>query len=83
MKREITVGRKAPEFDLETDTGERLSLKSLRGQTVVLYFYPKDDTTGCTTETSAEKRNTDEPTASEKLPRDMSNVTSTANTMIA
>ncbi len=46
----LKVGRLAPDFDLETDSGERLSLKSLRGQTVVLYFYPKDDTTGCTME---------------------------------
>ena len=46
----LKPGRLAPDFDLETDAGERLSLKSLRGQTVVLYFYPKDDTTGCTQE---------------------------------
>jgi len=46
----LKAGRIAPDFDLETDSGERLSLKSLRGQTVVLYFYPKDDTTGCTME---------------------------------
>ena len=46
----LKPGRLAPEFDLETDTGERLSLSSLRGQNVVLYFYPKDDTPGCTTE---------------------------------
>lgn len=46
----LKPGRIAPDFDLETDSGERLSLKSLRGQTVVLYFYPKDDTTGCTAE---------------------------------
>ena len=50
MKSDVAAGKKAPDFDLETDTGERLTLKSLRGQTVVLYFYPKDDTTGCTTE---------------------------------
>ena len=36
----LKVGRLAPDFDLETDSGERLTLKSLRGQTVVLYFYP-------------------------------------------
>ena len=40
VKSDVTIGRKAPDFDLETDTGERLSLKSLRGQTVILYFYP-------------------------------------------
>ncbi len=45
-----TVGKAAPTFTLETDAGEMLSLKNLRGTTVVLYFYPKDDTTGCTQE---------------------------------
>ncbi|MFI5121173.1 MAG: thioredoxin-dependent thiol peroxidase [Thermoanaerobaculia bacterium] len=44
------VGRLAPSFTLETDAGESLALSSLRGQTVVLFFYPKDDTTGCTKE---------------------------------
>lgn len=45
----IDVGSKAPAFDLETDTG-RVSLEALKGKTVVLYFYPKDDTPGCTNE---------------------------------
>jgi peroxiredoxin Q/BCP len=45
----IDVGAKAPAFDLETDTG-RASLAALSGKTVVLYFYPKDDTPGCTNE---------------------------------
>ena len=45
-----TVGQAAPEFTLETDAGATLSLKDLRGQKVVLYFYPKDDTPGCTTQ---------------------------------
>ena len=40
----------APDFTLETDTGEQLTLSDLRGHTVVLYFYPKDDTSGCTLE---------------------------------
>lgn len=44
------VGRPAPTFTLETDTGEWLGLGDLVGKTVVLYFYPKDDTTGCTLE---------------------------------
>lgn len=43
----------APDFELATDTGERLSLSSLRGRPVVLYFYPKDDTAGCTTQACA------------------------------
>ncbi|HYW33160.1 MAG TPA: thioredoxin-dependent thiol peroxidase [Gemmatimonas sp.] len=40
----------APDFTLATDTGEPLTLSSLRGRAVILYFYPKDDTPGCTTE---------------------------------
>ena len=44
------IGKPAPAFTLETDAGETLSLKDLKGKTVVLYFYPKDDTTGCTLE---------------------------------
>jgi thioredoxin-dependent peroxiredoxin len=45
-----SVGTPAPAFTLDTDTGERLSLTDLRGKPVVLYFYPKDDTSGCTIE---------------------------------
>jgi len=44
------VGRVAPDFTLPTDTDERLKLSSLRGKPVVLFFYPKDDTSGCTVE---------------------------------
>jgi peroxiredoxin Q/BCP len=44
------VGTPAPAFSLLTDTGATLTLKELKGKTVVLYFYPKDDTSGCTTE---------------------------------
>lgn len=40
----------APDFTLKTDTGESLTLSDLRGKPVVLYFYPKDDTPGCTTQ---------------------------------
>lgn len=46
----LTVGDKAPDFTLPTDGGGNLSLKDLKGKKVVLYFYPKDDTPGCTTE---------------------------------
>ena len=45
-----TVGAKAPDFTVLTDTGESLTLSSLQGRPVVLYFYPKDDTSGCTVE---------------------------------
>lgn len=47
---ELTEGVKAPDFKLETDTGESLKLSSLKGKNVVLYFYPKSDTPGCTTQ---------------------------------
>jgi thioredoxin-dependent peroxiredoxin len=43
-------GELAPNFTLESDSGETVTLSSLRGKSVVLYFYPKDDTPGCTTE---------------------------------
>jgi peroxiredoxin Q/BCP len=44
------IGEAAPDFELSTDDGGSLSLGALRGSKVVLYFYPKDDTSGCTTE---------------------------------
>lgn len=44
------VGEKAPEFNLPTDSGEDVSLAALKGRKFVLYFYPKDNTPGCTTE---------------------------------
>jgi peroxiredoxin Q/BCP len=50
MPRAIRVGGAAPAFTLLDDGGESVSLASLKGKTVVLYFYPKDDTTGCTLE---------------------------------
>ena len=46
----IEEGKPAPEFELEGDAGETVRLKDLRGRPVVLYFYPKDDTPGCTTQ---------------------------------
>lgn len=46
----ITPGVKAPDFTLESDNGEKLKLSSLKGKNVVLFFYPKADTPGCTTE---------------------------------
>ncbi len=44
------VGEMAPDFDLPDQTGRRHSLAQYRGRKVVLYFYPKDDTSGCTAE---------------------------------
>ena len=44
----VEVGKPAADFELESDAGEHVRLSSLRGKPVVLYFYPKDDTPGCT-----------------------------------
>ncbi|HMS43937.1 MAG TPA: thioredoxin-dependent thiol peroxidase [Pyrinomonadaceae bacterium] len=44
----LKVGDKAPAFSLPSDTGETLSLKDFQGKRVILYFYPKDLTSGCT-----------------------------------
>src|SRR4051812_23339667 len=49
----LQVGDKAPDFDLMADDGKQIRLKDLKGQSVVLYFYPKDDTPGCTKEACA------------------------------
>lgn len=46
----LKVGDKAPDFNLVADNGEKLSLKDYKGKKVVLYFYPKDMTSGCTIE---------------------------------
>ena len=46
----LDVGDKAPDFALPTDGGGTASLKAMKGKKVVLYFYPKDDTPGCTKE---------------------------------
>ena len=46
----LKEGDKAPAFTAETESGKKLSLKDLKGKAVVLYFYPKDMTPGCTTE---------------------------------
>jgi len=49
----LKVGDKAPDFTLPTDGGGSISLTELKGKTVVLYFYPRDDTPGCTAEACA------------------------------
>jgi peroxiredoxin Q/BCP len=46
----VEEGKPAPEFSLPSDSGETVQLADLRGKQVVLYFYPKDDTPGCTTQ---------------------------------
>ncbi len=47
---ELQVGDSAPDFETHTDEGKAVKLSDYRGQRVVLYFYPKDDTPGCTTQ---------------------------------
>lgn len=53
MSEWIEAGQPAPDFTLPADDGKRVSLKSQRGSPVVLYFYPRDDTPGCTKEACA------------------------------
>jgi peroxiredoxin Q/BCP len=50
MAKELTVGERAPEFSLPDQHGRIVSLKGFKGKQIVLYFYPKDDTPGCTKE---------------------------------
>ena len=49
----VTVGQPAPDWQLPDTNGQLVSLQQFRGQWVVLYFYPKDDTPGCTAEACA------------------------------
>src|SRR5262245_26133293 len=53
QKNTLEVGDKAPPFFLSADGGDEVSLSELKGKAVVLYFYPKDDTSGCTAEAIA------------------------------
>lgn len=50
LAEQLEIGATAPDFSVPTETGEILSLSALKGKQVVLYFYPKDDTPGCTIE---------------------------------
>ena len=52
-KGDLKVGQKAPDFTVLTDSGEKSKLSDFKGKKVVLYFYPKDDTPGCTKEACA------------------------------
>ena len=49
----LEVGSKAPAFTMVSDSGKKMKLSDFKGQTVVLYFYPRDDTPGCTKEACA------------------------------
>lgn len=49
----VEAGKPAPDFSLALDDGRTVSLANLKGKTVVLYFYPKDDTSGCTSQAKA------------------------------
>ena len=53
MAKELAEGDPAPDFELPTDGGGMTHLKDLKGKPVVVYFYPKDDTSGCTAEAIA------------------------------
>jgi peroxiredoxin Q/BCP len=56
-------GQDAPDFSLEADDGSTVSRQSLLGERYVLYFYPKDDTTGCTAQACSMRDNFDRVTA--------------------
>lgn len=56
----LEEGKKAPAFKLKNQNGETVSLKDFKGKKVVLYFYPKDDTSGCTKEACAFRDMSDE-----------------------
>ncbi|HYA72273.1 MAG TPA: peroxiredoxin [Roseiarcus sp.] len=53
MVKNLDIGDSAPDFELPTDGGGSVSLSALKGKPIVLYFYPKDDTSGCTAEAIA------------------------------
>lgn len=55
--KDLAVGDKAPDFELPSSEGGSLRLSSLKGRQVVLYFYPRDDTPGCTAEACAFRDN--------------------------
>jgi peroxiredoxin Q/BCP len=56
----VETGKPAPDFSLRSDSGDTVRLSDLRGRPVVVYFYPKDDTPGCTTQAGAIRDSWDE-----------------------
>ena len=63
----LAAGDMAPEFELENSDGVSISLRDFRGKNVVLYFYPKDNTPGCTTEACEFSANYDEFVANDTV----------------
>jgi len=59
MSKVLQVGEEAPDFEATTDAGSQVKLSDYRGKRVILYFYPKDDTTGCTTQACGFRDNYD------------------------
>ena len=59
----LTVGETAPQFSLPSSSGQLVNLDSLKGQKVVIFFYPKDDTPGCTIEACEFRDRSDELSA--------------------
>jgi peroxiredoxin Q/BCP len=57
LSHELAIGDKAPDFTLPSSSGKSIKLSDLKGKNVVLYFYPKDDTPGCTKEACAFRDN--------------------------
>lgn len=53
----VNVGDMAPDFEVLSDSGEPVKLSNFRGKKVILYFYPKDDTPGCTTQSCSFRDN--------------------------
>jgi len=53
----LKIGHKAPDFSLLSDSGKTLSLKDFAGKKIILYFYPKDNTSGCTKEACSFENN--------------------------
>ena len=63
----IQIGDMAPDFALQADDGTTVQLSALRGRTVIIYFYPKDDTPGCTTQSCGFRDRYAEVTAADAI----------------
>jgi thioredoxin-dependent peroxiredoxin len=57
---ELAIGQLAPDFEMPTDGGAKVTLSGMKGKWVVVYFYPKDDTSGCTSQAIAFTQHLDE-----------------------